>query len=159
MYAIRSYYVFASVECLKNPELNSIPIAVCGSVEERRGIVLAKNDLAKAMGVTTGEAIWQAKQKCHNLITVPPTYKLYEEYSKKTYEIYSRFTDKIEAFGIDECWLDVSGCERLFGSGEEIAFKIKETVKAELGLRISVGVSFNKIFAKLGSDMKSYNFV
>ena len=145
---------YASVECLVNPSLRNVPVAVCGSVEERRGIVLAKNDLAKAMGVSTGEAIWQARQKCRDLVIVSPTFKLYEEYSRKTYEIYTRFTDIIEPFGIDECWLDVSGSTRLFGSGEEIAFKIKETVKAELGLRISVGVSFNKIFAKLGSDMK-----
>lgn len=145
---------FASVECLVNPSLRNLPVAVCGNVEERRGIVLAKNDLAKAMGVSTAEPIWQAKQKCRDLVVVPPTFHLYEEYSRRTYEIYTRFTDNIEAFGIDECWLDVSGSTRLFGSGEEIAFKIKETVKAELGLRISVGVSFNKIFAKLGSDMK-----
>jgi DNA polymerase-4 len=106
------------------------------------------------MGVSTGEAIWQAKQKCRELVVVPPQHELYEEFSRKTYEIYTRYTDQIEAFGIDECWLDVTGSQRLFGNGEEIAFKIKETVKAELGLRISVGVSFNKIFAKLGSDMK-----
>jgi len=145
---------YASVECLVNPSLRGVPVAVCGNVEERRGIVLAKNDLAKSMGVSTGEAIWQARKKCQDLVVVPPNYHLYEKYSKKTYEIYTRFTDVIEPFGIDECWLDVSGSTRLFGSGEEIAFKIKETVKSELGLRISVGVSFNKIFAKLGSDMK-----
>ena len=145
---------FASVECRMNPNLKNLPVAVCGSVEERCGIVLAKNDMAKAMGVSTAEPIWQAKQKCRNLVIVPPHYHLYEEYSRKTYEIYTRFTDKIEAFGIDECWLDVTGSTRLFGNGEEIALKIKETVKVELGLTISVGVSFNKIFAKLGSDMK-----
>lgn len=145
---------FASVECKENPELKNYPVAVCGNIEERRGIVLAKNDLAKATGVTTGEPIWQAKQKCRNLVVVSPHFNLYEEYSRKTYEIYTRFTDQIEAFGIDECWLDVTGSTRLFGSGEEIAFKIKETVKSELGIFLSVGVSFNKVFAKLGSDMK-----
>jgi len=145
---------FASVECLINPELKKLPVAVCGSVEERRGIVLAKNDLAKSMGVATAEPIWQAQQKCRNLVIVPPHYDLYEEYSRKTYEVYTRFTDKIEPFGIDECWLDVSGSTRLFGNGEDIAYKIKETVKSEIGLMLSAGVSFNKIFAKLGSDMK-----
>ena len=145
---------FASVECMLNPELKKFPIAVCGSVEKRHGIVLAKNDLAKAAGVSTAEAIWQAKKKCPDLIIVAPHFERYEEYSRKTFEIYSRFTDMIEPFGIDECWLDVTGSTRLFGSGEEIAYKIKETVKAELGLMISVGVSFNKMFAKLGSDMK-----
>ncbi len=145
---------YASVECLLNPELMNVPVAVCGNIEERRGIVLAKNDLAKATGVSTGEAIWQAKQKCPALVIVSPRHSLYEEFSKKTYEIYTRYTDLIEPFGIDECWLDVTGSERLFGKGENIAYTIKETVKSELGLRISVGVSFNKIFAKLGSDMK-----
>lgn len=145
---------FASVECKMNPQLKNVPVAVCGSVEERRGIVLAKNELAKACGVKTAEAIWQAQQKCKNLVIVPPQMHLYEEYSKKVYEIYTRYTDMIEPFGIDECWLDVTGSIRLFGSGEEIANKIRETVKKELGLTISVGVSFNKIFAKLGSDMK-----
>lgn len=145
---------FASVECKVNPDLKKYPVAVCGSVEDRRGIVLAKNDIAKATGVSTGEPIWQAKQKCRNLVIVPPHFNLYEEYSRKTYEIYTRFTDNIEAFGIDECWLDVTGSARLFGNGKDIAFKIKETIKSELGLCISVGVSFNKIFAKLGSDMK-----
>lgn len=145
---------FASVECKMNPKLKEVPVAVCGSVEERRGIVLAKNEKAKAFGVKTAEAIWQAKQKCKNLVIVPPQMHLYEEYSKKAYEIYTRYTDMIEPFGIDECWLDVTGSLRLFGSGEEIANQIRETVKKELGLTISVGVSFNKVFAKLGSDMK-----
>lgn len=145
---------FASVECILNPELKSYPVAVCGSVEQRAGIVLAKNEIAKAMGVVTAEAIWQAKQKCHNLITVPPHFEHYENYSRKVQTIYKQYTNHVEAFGIDECWLDVTGSTRLFGSGEEIAYKIKEQVKNELGLTISVGVSFNKVFAKLGSDMK-----
>lgn len=145
---------FASVECRNNPHLKDFPIAVCGSVEERKGIVLAKNELAKAFGVKTGEAIWQAKRKCPALLTVPPHFKAYKEASARAFEIYTRFTDRIEPFGIDECWLDVTGSERLFGSGEEIAYKIKETVKSEMGITLSVGVSFNKVFAKLGSDMK-----
>ena len=141
---------YASVECMLNPELKAYPIAVCGDVEERHGIVLAKNYKAKAKGVSTGEAIWQAKQKCPGLIIVPPHYDEYMKYSKKARAIYGRYTDEIEPFGMDECWLDVSGSTRAFGSGEKIANEIKEAIKFELGLTVSVGVSYNKIFAKLG---------
>ena len=145
---------YASVECMLNPELKAYPIAVCGDVEERHGIVLAKNYKAKAKGVSTGEAIWQAKQKCPGLLIVSPHYDEYMKYSKKARAIYGRYTDEIEPFGMDECWLDVSGSTRAFGSGEKIANEIKEAIKFELGLTVSVGVSYNKIFAKLGSDMK-----
>ncbi|MEG0615173.1 MAG: DNA polymerase IV [Oscillospiraceae bacterium] len=145
---------FASVESIDKPELKAVPMAVCGRVEDRKGIVLAKNELAKACGVSTGDAIWQAKAKCKNLVTVEPHFPQYMEYSKKAFEIYSRFTDQIEPFGIDECWLDVTGSLRLFGSGVEIADKLRGIMKSELGLTISVGVSFNKVFAKLGSDLK-----
>lgn len=145
---------YASVECMLNPELRGKAVAVCGSQEERHGIVLAKNYAAKAFGVTTGEAVWQAKQKCRDLIIVPPQYEQYIKFSKLAREIYSRYTDIIEPFGMDECWLDVTGSTRLFGNGEMIANKIRETFKFELGLTVSVGVSFNKIFAKLGSDMR-----
>ncbi len=145
---------YASVECMLNPELKGKYVAVCGSQEDRHGIVLAKNDLAKKCGVKTGEVIWQAKQKCPELVIVPPNYSEYLYYSKKAREIYYRFTDMIEPYGIDECWLDVTGSTLLFGSGEEIAYQIKETIKSELDLTVSIGVSFNKVFAKLGSDMK-----
>ena len=145
---------FASVECMLNPELKDKYVAVCGSEADRRGIVLAKNEKAKACGVVTAEPIWQARRKCPELITVPPHHKIYREYSKKVQEIYYRYTDQVEPFSIDECFLDVTGSTALFGSGEEIGYSIKETVKSELGLTISVGVSFCKIFAKLGSDMK-----
>ena len=145
---------YASVECMLNPELKNYPIAVCGNQEERHGIVLAKNYKAKAFGVSTGETIWQAKGKCPNLVVVPPHYDEYVKYSKKARAIYERFTDKVEPFGMDECWLDVSASTRLFGNGEKIANKIRKTINFELGLTVSVGVSFNKIFAKLGSDMK-----
>lgn len=145
---------YASVECMLNPELKTHPIAVCGDVEERHGIVLAKNYKAKEKGVSTGEAVWQAKHKCPGLIIVPPHYDEYMKYSKKVRAIYGRYTDEIEPFGMDECWLDVSGSTRAFGSGKKIANEIKEAIKFELGLTVSVGVSFNKIFAKLGSDMK-----
>ncbi len=145
---------FASVSLLYNQTLVDSPVAVCGSVEERHGIVLAKNEIAKACGVKTAEAIWEAKRKCPDLITLPPLYDKYNEYSEKAKEIYSRYTDIIEPFGIDECWLDVTGSVLLFGSGEEIAHKIRRDIKRELGITASVGVSFNKVFAKLGSDMK-----
>lgn len=137
-----------------NPKLKGHPVAVCGSTEERHGIVLTKNYEAKKYNIQTGEVTWQAKQKCRDLIVVPPHYDQYIKYSKIAREIYSRYTDLIQPFGMDECWLDVSGSTNLFGSGYEIAKQISETIKFELGLTVSIGVSFNKIFAKLGSDMK-----
>ena len=145
---------FASVSLLFNPTLKDLPVAVCGDKENRHGIILAKNELAKKCGVKTAETIFEAKRKCPDLVLLPPIYDKYEEYSKKAYNIYKRYTDLIEPFGIDECWLDVTGSTVLFGNGEEIAVKIKEDIKKELGITASVGVSFNKIFAKLGSDMK-----
>lgn len=150
---------FASVSLLSNPTLYDLPVAVCGSVEERHGIVLAKNELAKASGVKTAEAIWEAKRKCPNLVTLPPDYKKYHEYSVKAHKIYERYTDLIEPFGIDECWLDVTGSTMLFGSGEDIARRIQNDMKRELGITVSVGVSFNKIFAKLGSDNAGHNSI
>lgn len=145
---------YASVECMLDPSLRSHPVAVCGSVEERHGIVLAKNYAAKAFDVKTGDAVWQAKQKCKDLVVVPPHYEEYIKYSKLARSVYSRYTDQVEPYGMDECWLDISGTEGIFGSPEKVANEIRETIKFELGLTISVGVSFNKIFAKLGSDMK-----
>lgn len=145
---------FASVSLLLNPTLYDVPVAVGGSIEKRHGIILAKNELAKKMGVKTAEVIWEAKRKCPDLVVIPPNYEKYHEYSKKVRAIYERYTDLVEPFGIDECWLDVTGSTMLFGSGEEIANKIRRAVKREIGLTISVGVSFNKIFAKLGSDLK-----
>ena len=145
---------YASVETLKNPAFKDVPLAVCGSVEDRHGIVLAKNQLAKEMGVKTGEVIWEAKKKCRDLQTVLADHASYEKISKEVRKIYARFTDKIEPFGIDECWLDVTHSQKLFGTGEEIAEKIRQTIKEEIGITVSVGVSFNKVFAKLGSDMK-----
>lgn len=145
---------YASVECMLDPSIRDYPVAVCGSVEERHGIVLAKNYKAKAYDIKTGEAVWQAKQKCKDLVVVPPHYEEYIKYSKLARSIYSRYTDQVEPYGMDECWLDISGTENIFGSPEYVANEIKETIKFELGLTISVGVSFNKVFAKLGSDMK-----
>jgi len=115
---------YASIECLYHPELRDKPVAVCGDVEQRHGIILAKNQPAKKYGIATGEAIWQAKQKCPNLITVPAHYNLYIEVSKAIRAIYARYTDQIEPFGLDENWLDISGCTSLFGSGEQVAQEI-----------------------------------
>lgn len=145
---------FASVELLDHPELRDKPVIVGGSTAERHGIVLAKNYIAKKYGVMTGEAVWQAMNKCPGLISLEPHYDKYLDYSRTVRGIYQRYTDQIEAMGIDECFLDVTGSRYLFGDGSKIAHEIRESVKSETGLTISVGVSFNKIFAKLGSDMK-----
>lgn len=145
---------YASVETLYNPSLKDIPMAVGGDKESRHGIVLAKNMLAKKAGVQTGEALWQAKQKCPDLEFCPAHYDRYKKYSSLARHIYMQYTDQVEAFGMDECWLDVTGSRMLFGSGMEIAEEIRERIKEELGLTVSIGVSWNKIFAKLGSDYK-----
>lgn len=142
---------YASVECAYNPALKEVPLAVCGDPEARHGIVLAKNQLAKGMGVATGEAIWQARQKCPGLRVLPPDFRKYVRFAQMMREIYAEYTDYIEPFGLDEAWLDVSGHRR---SGAEIADELRRRAKAELGLTLSVGVSFNKVFAKLGSDMR-----
>ena len=144
---------YASVEQVENPQLSAKYLAVSGNPSERHGIILAKNTEAKKMGVKTGEPIWQAKQKCPDLVCVLPHYELYVQYSCAVKDIYKQYTDKVESFGMDECWLDVSDCSH-FGTGEELAHKIRKEVKQKLGLTISVGVSFCKVFAKLGSDMK-----
>ena len=145
---------YASVECMLNPKLKALPVAVGGSVEERHGIILAKNQIAKKFGVKTGEALWQAKQKCPDLVILSPHYDEYLKYSNLAREIYGRYTDQVEPFGMDEVWADVTGSIGLFGGAETIAEEIRQTVKTELGLTVSIGVSFNKVFAKLGSDMK-----
>lgn len=145
---------YASVECMLNPSLIGHPVAVGGDVENRHGIILAKNYEAKKFGIQTGEALWQAKQKCPKLIIVPPHYEEYLKYSRLAHSIYADYTDLIEPYGMDEVWMDVTGSTKAFGSGEVIANTLRERIKYELGLTISVGVSFCKVFAKLGSDMK-----
>ena len=145
---------YASVACHDHPELRGNAVAVCGDPEARHGIVLAKNMEAKAYGVKTGEPIWQAKEKCPNLITVPPDFPRYDYFSKKAREIYMRYSDLIEPFGPDEAWIDVTGSSLIFGSGGDIAEAIRLATRRELGLTVSIGVSFNKVFAKLGSDLK-----
>lgn len=144
---------YASVELLHRPELRGKPVSVGGDVEERHGIILSSNPLARRFGVKTGEAIWQAKQKCPQLTVIPPDYALYTRFSGLTRQIYLEYTDRVEPFGLDEAWLDVSGDvppER----GLAFANALRERIKTELGITVSVGVSFNKIFAKLGSDYK-----
>lgn len=145
---------FASVESVLHPEYKNVPMAVCGSVEDRRGIVLAKNELAKKYNIQTAETVFSAKKKCPHLVIAEPHHKLYSEFSVRVNEIYKRYTDLVEPFGIDESWLDVTGSQKIFGNGVEIAKKISDAVKNEIGITISVGVSFNKVFAKLGSDYK-----
>ena len=145
-----SYY--ASVECLYTPALRGRAAAVCGSADDRHGIVLAKSEAAKKCGVKTGMAIWQAKQACPQLECVQPDYDLYIYFSRKLRALYESYTDRVEPFGLDECWLDVSSPGRGMGEGERIAGEIRQRVKAELGITVSIGVSFNKVFAKLGSD-------
>ena len=145
---------YASVECMLNPSLRGHPVAVGGDVENRHGIILAKNYEAKKFGIQTGEALWQAKQKCPKLIIVPPHYEEYLKYSRLAHSIYADYTDLIEPYGMDEVWMDVTGSTKAFGNGEVIANTLRERIKYELGLTISVGVSFCKVFAKLGSDMK-----
>lgn len=145
---------YASVECLYRPELRDKPMAVAGDPEKRHGIILAKNDPAKNFGVKTGEALWQARGKCPGLIVVPPNFPLYLKFSQLVRSIYSTYTNQVESFGLDEAWLDVSGSTRFGGDGVRIADDIRKRVKSELGITASVGVSFNKVFAKLGSDMQ-----
>ena len=136
---------FASVEMAHRPALAEVPMAVAGDAEARRGIILAKNERAKAAGVVTAESIWSAKKKCPSLVLVPPRHGEYARYSRRVREIFARYTDMIEPFGIDEAWLDVTGSRALFGDGYTIAERIRREVKEEIGITVSVGVSFNKI--------------
>ncbi len=145
---------FASVETVLNPEYKNVPMAVCGSQADRHGIVLAKNELAKKHGIVTAETVYSARKKCPDLVIAEPHYGEYIKYSRMVNEIYARYTDMIEPFGIDESWLDVTASRKLFGSGSDIAESIRCAVKREIGITVSIGVSFNKVFAKLGSDLK-----
>lgn len=145
---------FASVEMKLNPQYRNVPMAVCGSAEDRHGIVLAKNEEAKSYGIVTAETITSARRKCPHLVIAEPHYEEYEKHSRAVKRIFERYTEQIESFGIDESWLDVTGSFKLFGTGEEIAKRIRREVKEEIGITVSIGVSFNKVFAKLGSDYK-----
>lgn len=145
---------YASVELLDHPELRDVPVAVSGSADTRHGIILAKNEPAKKFGVKTAETIWQARKKCPDLLLLPSHHDKYREYNKKINKIFLDYTDMVEPFSIDESWLDVTGSIRLFGSGKKIADAIRARVRNELGITLSAGVSFNKIFAKMGSEYK-----
>jgi len=145
---------YASVECALRPELANVPLIVGGDVEKRHGIVLAKNALAKAKGIKTGDTIWQALQKEPNLVSVPPQFDLYMKYSKILFSIYVDYSSKVEPFGPDECWVDISGSLKMLNkTGAEIADDIRRSVREKTGLTVSAGVSFNKIFAKLAGDI------
>ena len=145
---------YAAVELLQRPDLKDRPMAVSGDPDSRHGIILAKNQLAKEYGVVTAETIWQAKKKCPQLVLVRPHMEKYRYYCGLINEIYQRFTDMVEPFSIDESWLDVTASQKLFGSGRQIADTIRRTVREELGMTLSAGVSFNKTFAKMGSEYK-----
>lgn len=148
---------YASVECLYNPSIRNKPVAVCGDEELRHGIVLTKNYIAKKYGVQTGDALWLARQKCPDIVCVPANYDRYLTYSKLAQEIYSDYSNQIESFGLDENWLDITGSTQLLGSSESIAKDIQSRVYSELGVTVSIGVSFNKVISKLGSDMNKPN--
>ena len=145
---------FASVELLDHPELRDMPVAVSGDPELRHGIILAKNQAAKACGVVTAETVWQARRKCPDLVLLPPQHEKYREFSHRLNRLYQEYTDMVEPFSIDESWLDVTASRVLFGSGTQIADRIRHRVREELGITLSAGVSYNKIFAKMGSEYR-----
>lgn len=145
---------YASCECLYRPSIREKPVAVCGDPEARHGIVLTKNQHAKKYGVQTGEAIWQAKQKCPSLVVVPPDYPLYLHMSRRMHEIFGQYSDKVESFGLDESWVEISADDMDFRKGQLVADEIRHRIHRTLGITVSVGVADNKVMAKLGSDYK-----
>ncbi len=150
---------FASVECSINPQYKGKPVAVTGNPNKRTGIILAKNEEAKKFNVKTGQVIGEAKALCPELICLPPHYDIYEEISHELQTIYLEYTNFVEPLGLDECWLDVTGCEKYLNkTGKQIADELRERIKRDFGFTISVGVSFSKIFAKLGSDIRKPNY-
>ncbi len=145
---------YAAVEMLHHPEYEGQPLAVGGDVEKRHGIILTANYIAKRRGVKTGSALWEARQACPNLVIVPPDYDQYLRFSRYMREMYADYSDRVESFGLDECWIDVTDSVGIRGDGLTIAHELNRKVKSELGITVSVGVSWNKIFAKFGSDYK-----
>lgn len=145
---------YASVAIKLNPELKDKVVIVCGDPDKRHGIVLAKSNLAKKFDIKTGDTLIEARRKAPNVIAVPPDFKQYMKFSNLIYNIYIKYSPYVQSFGLDECWIDVTGCEKEYGSGENLANIIRERIKNELGLTVSIGVSYTKIFAKLGSDYK-----
>lgn len=155
IYHIDCNSFYAACECMEHPEWKAVPMAVAGDPEDRCGIILAKNELAKAYGVKTAETIFQARKKCPDLLLVPPHHDRYAEISRKVKTLFGEYTDQVESFGLDEAWLDVTGSLGYFKSTPaQLANTIRERVKTEIGITVSVGVSFNKVFAKLASDLK-----
>lgn len=144
---------YASVECLHQLDIQKRPVAVCGQQELRHGIVLAKNELAKPYGIKTGDAVWQARQKCPDLVVVPPNFPLYMKFSRLARSLYAEYSPCVEPFGLDEAWIDLTGRDMTLEQGQRIANELRRRMKEEIGLTVSIGVSWNKIFAKLGSDM------
>ena len=138
---------FASVESVLDPTLRDVPMAVCGSEEDRRGIVLAKNQLAKKYGIQTAETVWSARRKCRDLVTVPPHHAEYAEFSRRINAIYDRYTDQVEPFSIDESFLDMSGQTDVARQ----ALAIRETVWREVGIPVCVGIGPSKTLAKLAN--------
>ena len=145
---------YASVEMLHHPELAGRPLAVGGDPEQRHGIILTANYTAKRAGVKTGEALWQARQACPGLIILPPRMDLYMRFSEQAREIYREYSDLVEPYGLDECWIDCTRSGECFGSGPELAARISDRIRHELGITVSIGVSWNKVFAKFGSDYR-----
>ena len=153
-------HCYAQIEEMFYPELREVAMVVGGDEEKRHGIILAKNDKAKAYGIKTGESLRDAFKKCPNLVVVPAHYEEYKYYTNKVKDIYREYTDKVESYGLDEAWFDLTHSQLLFGDGVELAKRIQRRIFEELGLTVSMGISFNKIFAKLGSDLdKKMGFV
>ena len=149
---------YASVESLYNPSIRNKAVAVIGDEEKRHGIVLAKNYIAKSYGIQTGDTVWEARAKCREeLVCVPARFELYLYVSRLVKDIYREYSDRVESFGIDEAWIDISHIASNFDEAVKIADNIRTRIIAEIGLTVSIGVSFNKVFAKLGSDMKKPN--
>ncbi len=145
---------YASVECLYNPSIRDRPVAVCGDPKERHGIVLTANPVARQWGLKTGMAVWQARQACPGLVTVRPNYLLYLHFARLMRGIYQEYSDRVEPFGLDEAWMDLSGPDIGPAEGKRTADEIRRRIREELGITVSLGVSFNKVLAKLGSDLK-----
>lgn len=147
-------HCYAQIEEMMHPELRKVPMAVGGHEEKRQGIILAKNDLCKKYHIRTGESLMEARKKCPDLLIIPPHYADYIYYTNEVKDIYRQYSDHVESFGLDEAWIDYTDSARLFGKGEKTAREIQDRVLKEIGLTVSVGISWNKVFAKLGSDMK-----
>ena len=152
-------HCYAQIEEMRYPKLREVPMAVGGHEEKRHGIILTKNDMAKKYGVRTGESLREAKEKCPDLLIIPPDYKAYIYYTGQVKKIFYEYSDHVESFGMDEAWIDYTDSMKLFGDPVRTAKEIQKRVLEEIGLTVSVGVSWNKVFAKLGSDMKKpYGF-